>query len=250
MANHAFLQMYGFNDFKTLALEMPEIGSLFQNFSKGICVENNLDLIRELQTRPSEEHRIRTEKDGAMHEYQIKLSLLNKEKQSYILSFTDISDLQKHLTQDIHTGLANHESVLAELDFLATTNSKLYVYLISLEHYHNVLKWYGKTTALETIREFSDKLTPLIKEFSKDAFLGYFDVNQFIVLTVNNYEQGIEESIKNILLEHNKEIKESHTTGEKSFRIEAKVKKLQLDLGKKRDEIEVLLENSFDDLVI
>ena len=250
MANRAFLEMYGFNDFATLTLEMPEIGALCQNFSKGICVESNADLIKELQTRPSEEHRIRTIRDGMKYEYQIKLSALNLEKESFILSFTDISDLQKYLTRDVHTQLPHHQAVLGEIDFLATTNSDLYAYFISLEHYQSVLKWYGKTTAIQTERELADKLKPLVCELSKGAFLGYFGTNQFLVLTVNNYDERIEEAIKQINFEHNKKIKESHAVGEKSFRLQTIVKKVKIDLNQPRDSIEVLIVNSFEELII
>jgi len=250
MANRAFLEMYGFDSFETLVLEMPEIGSLCQNFSKGICVERNVDLIKELQTRPIEEHRIRIIRDDIKYEYQIKLSALNLEKESFILSFTDISDLQKYLTRDVHTKLPHHQAVLGEIDSLSTTNSAVYGYFISLEHYQSVLKWYGKTTAIETERELSDKLKPLINELSKGAFLGYFGTNQFIVLTVNNYDGQMEAAIEAITFEHNKRLKESHGVGEKSFRLQTLVKRVEIDLNKPRDTIEVLIVNSFEELII
>lgn len=248
MANQAFLKMYGFDDFTTLQLELPEVGVLLQDFKYGIDVQTNAELIQELKTRPSAEQRVRISQGHQQHEYQVRMAVLDKEKEEYILSFTDISALHQRLTQDIHTKLPHRQAVLGLIESLATVNERLYCYFISINHYDSLLKWYGKADAIAVEVEASDKLKELVHKEMKEAEIGYFGTNEYIVFQEREDDSSFAAEVKRINFEHNKKVNEKDTVGNKNFQLSPCIKKLTLDLNKPRDLIEVEIINAFDDL--
>ena len=250
MANQALLKMFGFDDYKTLQLELPEIGVLFQDFESGISVQTNSELIQELKIRPSAEQRVRILQGHEQHEFQVKMTVLDEEKEEYILSFTDISALHQRLTQDIHTKLPHRQAVLGLIESLATVNERLYCYFISVNHYDSLLKWYGKADAIAVEVETSDKLKALVSKEMKEAQLGYFGTNQYIVFQESEDDSSFAKEVENINFEHNQKVNEKDMVGDKSFYISACIKKVTIDLNKPRDLIEVAIINAFDDLLI
>jgi len=249
MANKAFLDMYGFDSFETLKLEMPEIGILFQKFKLGIDVETNAELINELQTRPAEEHRIRILQTNLVHEYQVKMTALGEKE--YLLSFTDISALHKKLTQDIHTKLPHRQATLGKIDSFATLSSKLYCYLITMNHFESVLQWYGKAAGIELEAEMAEKLQGVLQKEMARAEVGYFGVNQFLVISESDDDINFIKEVKNIDFVHNTEVQEKHVKGNMNFRIEANIQKVVVDVNNSsRDDIEIELMNAFDELSI
>jgi YesN/AraC family two-component response regulator len=248
MANQAFLKMYGFDDFKTLQLELPEIGVLFQDFKSGIDAQTNAELIQELKTRPSAEQRVRISQGRQQHEYQVKMTILDEEKEECIVSFTDISALHQRLTQDIHTKLPHRQAVLGLIESLATVNERLYCYFISVNHYDSLLKWYGKADAIAVEAEASDKLKALVHKEMKEAEIGYFGTNQYIVFQEKEDDSSFAAEVKKINFEHNKKVNEKDTIRDKNFHLSACIQKLTIDLNKPRDLIEVAIINAFDNL--
>jgi len=250
MANTSFLRMYGFEDFDTLVLEMPQVGVLFQNFSGGIAAETNEELIAELIARPAEEHRVRILQGSEVYEYQVKLSIIDTQKDIKLLSFTDITQLHKSLTQDIHTKLPHRQVVLGTIDSMSTTQSQVYSYCIVIDHFESVLKWYGKSEAIALESEMAEKLKMIVKDLSQEDFLGYFEKNQFIILTHEDYDKTVEDAIKKLDFEHNKNINQDKNANKQQFRVKAEVKQIKLDLNKTRDELEVFLMNEFDTMLL
>mgnify|MGYP000754626283 CR=1 FL=1 len=164
MANEAFLKMYGFPDFETLILEMPQIGVLFQNFSSGITAETNQEIIDEHRNSPEEKQRVRILQGSKVHEFQLKLSVINEEEQQYILSFTDITELHHYLTQDFHTQLPHRQAILGYINAMATTESSVYCYCIKMSHFESVLKWYGKEESISLESEMAKKLKLIVQK--------------------------------------------------------------------------------------
>jgi DNA-binding response OmpR family regulator/GGDEF domain-containing protein len=248
MANEAFLKMYDFPDFDTLILEMPQIGVLFQNFSSGITAETNLEIIEEYRNSPEEEQRVRILQGSKVHEFQLKLSVINEEEQRYILSFTDVTELHHYLTQDFHTKLPHRQAILGYINSMATTESEVYCYCIKMSHFDSVLKWYGKEEAISLESEMAEKLKSVLQKKSDNDFLGYFEKNQFIILTQEDYAKTIEHEIEALNLEHNNKIDEENIIGQKAFRVEALVEQFSLDLNQPHGKIEATLMNRFDSL--
>jgi hypothetical protein len=88
----------------------------------------------------------------------------------------------------------------------------------------------------------------VLQKKSDNDFLGYFEKNQFIILTQEDYAKTIEHEIEALNLEHNNKIDEENIIGQKAFRVEALVEQFSLDLNQPHGKIEATLMNRFDSL--
>ena len=244
MANKAFLEIGGFDSYETLKLEMPEIGVLFEEVSHCINASTNSELIQELKTVKEEDSKVRIIQNAKTIEYQVNLTKIEDEE-SYILTFTDITAIHNALFRDEHTKLPIRKFTLEKIELLKQKVSKLNVILMSVNHFKSVEKWYGKKDAIEVEVVFSNNIRTIRDSIMPDAFIGYFERNQFIIFpTSDNYEK-LYESLKIINISSLSVLKK-YENSDIEFELSTNIVLEQLDTSKELNKLEVDLINAFD----
>ncbi|MCW8895377.1 response regulator [Sulfurimonas sp.] len=243
MANKAFLDIGGFDTFDTLVLEMPEIGVLFEEASHCINAESNSDLIEQLKTLGDEDRKVRIMKDAKTIEYQVTLTKIEDEE-SYILTFTDITAIHNALFMEEHTKLPAKRFTLEKIEILKQKASSLNVIIMSVNHFDTVEKWYGKQDAIEVETAFANAIKSIRDLIMPDAFIGYFEKNQIIIIPSNNFNRFYEK-LKNINMSALNVVKK-HAGSDMELELSTKIKLENLDTNKEINQIEVDLINAFD----
>ncbi len=242
MVNRAFLEIGGFDSLETLNLEMPEIGVLFAGSSHAINATTNSELIKQLQSLSDDEKNVRIIRDKKTHEYQISLTKL-EDKDSYILTFSDITAIYDAMYLESHTKLPMRKFVWAEMEILKQYTNKLNVLLVSVKNFDNIAKWHGKAETIAVEIEFSNIVKEAVEKHAFGKFIGYLGENQIIIISDANdldllYSVLSDMSLSTIKL--NSQLKKA------DFHLTTMAKILQLDTSKELNELEVDLVNAYD----
>lgn len=245
IANRSFLNMAGFSSFEQLKIELPEIGVIFQSTKNSIFALSNNELIETLKITPNEDCEVFIDRDGDLREYHVDYTKI-EDREDYILVFTDITDIKNSLSKDEHTKLPTRKLILDHIESSKMTSSNLEVLLISIKHFENVTRWYGKGNSFLVEEEMSQILKNIIKDIAPKAYLGYFGENQFVVLPTYYSPETIQDALNTVVFSHNKELKESHEMTEIDYHLDVDSKILQLDGSKIREELEIFMIDSFD----
>jgi len=247
MANKAFLDIGGFDSFDTLVLEMPEIGVLFEEASHCISASTNSELIEELKVvniLKEEDSKVRIIKNSKTIEYRVTLTKLEDEE-SYILTFTDITAVHNALFNEEHTQLPVKRFTLEKIELLKQKMSKLNMILMSIKHFENVEKWYGKKGAIELEVAFSNSIKNIKDSDMPDAFVGYFGKNQLIIIPADDNFETLYEKLKSINVSALNIVKR-HAGSGMEIKLSTNIKLEHLNTSKDMNAIEVDIINAFD----
>jgi CheY-like chemotaxis protein len=247
MANQAFLSMIGFKDFKTMQIEMPEIGVIFQTAEHSVDAQTNSELIDQLKITPEEDHKAFIDHEGALKEYQITYTQID-EREDYVLVFTDITAIKEAMNRDEHTNLPFRKYVLDRIEAACMTANVVPVMLVSVRNFENVMQWYGKGDAIVVEKEASQLLQSVLYSTAPKAFAGYFGQNQFIVIPERYDPASIIEKLYETAFTHNAHLKDSHTRTDIDFHLSMETKMLELDGSKSRELQEIDIINSFESM--
>lgn len=235
MVNRAFLEIGGFDSLETLNLEMPEIGVLFAESSHSIDATTNSQLIRQLQSLSDDEKKVRIVRDKKTYEYQISLTKL-EDKNSYILTFTDITAIYDSMYLESHTKLPMRKFVLEEIEILKQYTNNLSAILVSIKNFDNIAKWHGKAETIAVEREFSIIVKEVVKKYSPDKFIGYLGENQIIIISDSNDLNPLYEALNDMSLPT---IKLNNQREKADFHLSTIAKILQLNTDKELNDMEV-----------
>lgn len=247
MANKAFLEMGGFDSIETLKLEMPDIGILFEDAKGCINAQSNEELIDQLLNFHEDEKKVRILKNSKTYEYKVTITKLH-EKESYLLTFTDITAIHNALFNDLHTKLPNKKFVLEHLDVLRKNHSKIYAVLLKVKNFKNIEKWYGKSDAIKVEMEFAKVVKNLTHAVDSSAFIGYFSQNNIIVLPNQNNAETIKKVygiLQNKVIS-SMELSKKSQNSEVDFTLKIEEKLLQLNTNESLVKIETHLMDEFD----
>ncbi|MDX1295663.1 MAG: response regulator, partial [Sulfurimonadaceae bacterium] len=228
MANHSFLEMIGFKDFKTLQIEMPEIGVIFQTAEHSVDAQTNSELIEQLKITPEEDHKAFIDHDGTLKEYQITYTQID-ERNDYVLVFTDITAIQEAMNRDEHTNLPFRKHLLDRIESASMTTAALPVMLVSVRNFNNVMQWYGKADAIVVEKETSQLLQSVLYSCAPKAFAGYFGQNQFVVIPERYDPAPITEKLLETVFTHLARLKDSHNRTDLDFHLRMETLMLDLD---------------------
>ncbi len=245
MANRAFLDIGGFSSLESLKLEMPEIGVLFAQSSSCISAITNSEFIKEIQNKSDDEKKVTVIKDNKTYEYQVSLSKL-EEEDSYVITFNDITAIHNALYQDEHTKLPTRKSVLEKIELLKQNYNSFYTIITSLKNFDNIEKWYGKLKAIDIEIEFAYKIKQIVNRHLKEAFIGYFAQNQFIIFSTSDKISIVEKELKALDLQI---INESNQHIQATLTLHPIVKPINLNSNKELHEIEVDIISAFEILL-
>lgn len=244
MANKAFLEIGEFDSYDTLKLEMPDIGVLFEEASHCITSSTNADLIKELKSVKKEDSKVRIINNAQTIEYQVILTKIEGEE-SYILTFTDITAIHNAMFKDEHTGLPMRKFILEKIEILKQKTSKIDVILMSMNHFDNLEKWYGKKSAIDVEVGFANKIKEICTSLSSDTFVGHFSKNQFIVIPTSSNIEKFYDALKRINVSSLRLI-EKRQDLDIEFDLLTNIKLDKLDSDKELHQIEVDLINAYD----
>lgn len=246
MANKAFLDIGDFESFDTLKLEMPDIGVLFVEADNCINASSNSEFIAQLQTAKENEKKVRVIKDSNTYEYRVSHKIIEDEN-LHILTFTDITAIHDSLYEDEHTHLPIKKFVLEKIDILKKSSHKFKVFLLSINNYKNVTKWYGKHEAIRLEVEFADKLNLLRTKLLPNVFIGHFGVNQFIIIQDMEDSMDFYQAVRKIALSAIK-LKDEHQLSETDFHLTCNSIDKTIDSSSTLDDIEIEIINGFDNI--
>jgi CheY-like chemotaxis protein/GGDEF domain-containing protein len=236
MANDAFLKIGEFDTFETLQLEMPEIGILFEEASHSISASTNEEFIELLQSVKKEDSIVKVTRNKKTIEYQVSLTFI-EEDESYIVSFTDITALHNAMYTDLHTKLPTRDFIIEKLDLLKNKSSELSLLAITIKHFENLEKIYGKRASLEAEIEFAHILKSIKERKCPDGFIGYFSRNCFLIILPIDYEaKELREELENIRV----------STSSIPLELFTNVSMVKIETTKEMNQIEIDLINSFD----
>lgn len=244
MANKAFLEIGDFDTFEMLVLEMPEIGVLFEEASHCISATSNAELIEQLKTLKEEDRKVRILKNTITFEYQVNCSKID-DKNSYILTFSDITAIHNALFLDEVTKLPSKKFVLEKIELLKQKTSMLDMIFLKIKHFENLEKWYGKEEAQEVELGLANKIKEIKQKSMPDAFIGYFGHNQFIVIPNGSAVVNLFSMLKNINIA-SLPLFEKHRYSDVEFSTSPEVKLEKVDANKSLGKIEVDISEIFD----
>jgi YesN/AraC family two-component response regulator len=248
MANEAFLKIGGFDSYDTLILEMPEIGVLFEESSGCINCDTNYEFIHQLKILKEEERIVRIINNLQTYEYQVSLSVLSEEDDSYILTFNDITAIHDSLYLDEHTQLPMRKFIMEELETLKQSRSKITIFIMSIKNFSNIEKWYGKADSISAEIEFAQSIKSIKKRMMPEAFVGYFGQNNFLLIPTKENIQEFAKALQEIKISSIK-LLDRHKNSEIEFNLIANVKVEYLETNKSMLELETDVVNAFDTLV-
>ena len=247
MANKAFLDIGGFDTFDTLVLEMPEIGVLFEEASHCIHSSTNAELVQELKEvgeGEKENSKVRIIKDSKTMEYQVILTEL-EDRNSYILTFSDITAIHNAMLREEHTQLPIKRFVLEKIELLKQKVSTLDVILLSIKHFDEIERWHGKKAAIKVETTFANNIKEIRDSVMPNAFIGYFKRNQLIVIPPESDYQNLHQKLKHINMNALNNLKKSDGSNiEVEFSVNIQLERLNTD--KDMNKIEVDIISTFD----
>lgn len=242
--NKSFLNMYGFNDIAELQLEMPEIGALFEAHDDGIDKQTNKEIIEEILKTDESKHRAKISTNDIIKEYILSLSHLEESNQ-YVLSFSDITSVYNLFSKNEHTGLPNRKYFLEHLRTFTQNYTSFDLILVKLKAFKNILDWYGKKETFNIEKEAADILKKSVKDSESNAFITYFDTNNYVILG-HDLTPVIDKNLKLANFEYNKTLKMSHKNSEVEFEIKMSVYRLRVEEFTSIEDMEIKLVNTFD----
>lgn len=246
LANNAFLNLSGFNDFETLQLEMPDISILFQSSETGISAMSNQELIDKLIQTDASQHKLFLDDNGDIKEYQVTMKQI-PDTQTYILVFTDFTAIYKALYTDSHTQLPSKQAVLQTIEAQKQNVPVLHALLLNVKNFENVLKWYGKNDAFDIEKEAADLLRNVCSKYVCDDFIGYFGQNEFFALIAPQKYDDIKYHLENAQFSHNAEASNKRRA-DVDFNLSVRTILFDIDTNKTQQEIEIDLINAYDAL--
>jgi len=247
MANEAFLNIGGFNNFDELLLEMPDIGVLFEPVSNCISVATNEELIKKLLSVDDNESKVRILQDAKTIEYRVSISSLDEED-SYIVSFTDITAIHNAMYMDEHTKLPARKFTFEKIEIFKQQRNSLKIILIGIQHYSQVVRDYGKKTGISLQKELASELKEIKEKLMPTAFLGNMNENMFVFIpTPEKNSVVLRKALQEIKL--NSELLLAQTVSmKKDFKLLINLKEEELDLTKELSELEVDMIQIFEDM--
>ena len=248
MANKAFLEIGGFDSYDTLVLEMPEIGVLFEESSGCISCAMNSEFIHQLKALKEEERIVRIINDLKTYEYQVSLSVLSEEDDSYILTFNDITAIHNSFYLDKHTKLPMRKFVMEKLETFKQTTNNITIFVMSIKHYSNIEKWYGKAESRSAEIEFAQSIKAIKKRLMPEAFVGYFGQNKFLLIPTKENIKEFAAALQQIKIS-SIVLLDKHKNSETEFNLISSIKSAHLDTNKSIVELETDVINAFDALV-
>lgn len=250
-ANHAFLNLSRFDDYETLKLEMPHIGTLFVACPRSLDALDNQGFVQQLIESDPAESTVYIAKDGDYREYMISCVELEDLGQ-YIISFTDISDVVRKYKKDVVTSLPNKFSIQRKLKLFNMEYPEFNALLISIKHFDVFRNYYGKRIANDLERFFVKFIEKILSQFSdsevKPYYFAHYEQNKYLIIGT----EDLEHLIKPILAMHLNEFTISgHEDSEKE--------KKTIDIGpmhtlkkytsqKDSELVEINIINDFDKL--
>ncbi len=242
MVNRAFLEIGGFDSLETLNLEMPEIGVLFAQSSHSINATTNSEFIKQLQSLSDDEKKVSIIRDKKTYEYQISSTKL-EDKDSYILTFSDITAIYDAMYLESHTKLPMRKFVWEEIEILKQYTNKLSTILLSVKNFDNIEKWHGKAETIAVKTEFSTIVKEVVQKHSPGKFIGYLGENQIIIISDSNDLDPLYNALSDMRLPT---IKLNSQHKKADFTLSTTAKTLQLDISKEINELEVDLAAAYD----
>lgn len=244
--NGAFLQMGGFASLKTLLLEMPEIGVMFQPCADCLNALSNEEFVSSLKSLDKSKHKVRIEGESRFHEYHVHMSEVDG-LSHVILVFTDITAIHENMHLELHTQLPSRRALLEQMEIYGNISSKMFVLMVKIKNYNCMGKWYRKIDVLEVEKEASSMLKYFAKKSLDDNFIGYFGDGNFTIVGLEEFSkittQEIEESVINALNDINAMKVER---GSESIHLSYITNVLSIKAKTKIAEMEVMLTNAFD----
>lgn len=245
MANRAFLELSGFDDYETLKLEMPDISVLFEEASHCISALSHQDFIEEIKNAKEENRKVRIIQNSKTIEYKVNLTEIEDEG-SKIITFTDITALHNAMYKDENTKLPGRKFTLEKIELLKQKTTHLDVILMSIKHYSNLEKVYGKKDAIDVEIEFAQNIKEVKEKFLKESFIGHLGKNMFVVIspekddntTLYKALQDIKMSNSEIILRSRKE--------DITLKLFTNITRYQIDTDLELNEIEINLIHAFD----
>ncbi|MDQ1339180.1 MAG: response regulator, partial [Campylobacterota bacterium] len=191
-----------------------------------------------------EDSKVRIINNMKTTEYQVTLAKIEDEE-SYILTFTDITAIHDALYMEEHTKLPIKKFILEKIELLKQKVSSLNVILMSVNHFNSVEKWYGKKDAINVEIGFSKSIKSIRDSYMPNAFIGYFEKNQFIIIPADGNFEKFYEKLKAINLSSMNLIKK-HEDSDIEIELSVSIMSETFDTKKELSKIEADLSNAFN----
>ncbi|MDF1877416.1 response regulator [Sulfurimonas sp. SAG-AH-194-L11] len=245
MANRAFLDIGGFDSYETLKLEMPDIGVLFEESSQCLNAATNEELISQLQELKDENRKVRMVRNAKTIEYQVNLSEIVEEENSYIITFNDITAIHNSLYNDRNTHLPNRKFILEKIEIIKQNVSKLDVILLSINNFRSIDKYYGRGESKEIEQSFANSIKIVRDTQMPKAFVGYFGVNKFIITSDSGNIKTLISMLQEIQISSLTLLKK-YEHSKMEFHLSTNVILKEIDTNDSMKNIEVILDDAFE----
>jgi len=221
MCNRAFTALFDIRAEDNV--ELSKLTDKIQNrlWSK---TQTYRDIIEFFEQNPFSIHKIKVE-DGVDKKLKVFLArhtaLIDGRK--YILSLTDISDLEQNiqdLSQKLHTnpftGLPNKEALFQVAGELIKNQREFSTILFSIKNLDRIIAWHGKERAREVEKDVSSYLKDEIENRlnMRKPYIANFDKNFYVVICNKNDTKNLFDFISKIDVSSKMELKDSQSKEE------------------------------------
>ncbi len=249
MCNQAFLKMGQFDSLETLQLEMPEVSIMFVEAPNSLTADSNQAFIATVENAPESDRVVTIENGTGVHDYRV--GCIKLDEHGYIMTFTNITAIQKALSEDEHTGLPARKSLLNYLEVQYNLYDTLYFLCISVKNFDNIMKWYGKKDCMEVEHEASKLLQEIQHRHIPDSYLGYFSQNQFLLVLPKHFDQqALTMAMNECHFDHNAKLAENHNHANIDFHLSFKFMFKDFKTSHAFELLELKLSEAYDEMQI
>lgn len=186
--------------------EVENICDLFVENEECISGLSNKELIVFLQENGKKNHKVKIKRGSVSRDYILK-HVKVPDLPKYVLTFTDITEIEKELKVDEVTGLPLKSLVLDFYEALTSEVDGIEVLLFSIKNIHQVTKWHGIEARNQALKMVSEAVSEKLNEgFDAPLYtFGIYGRNKFIILGFQGIASAMKESLKKLSLTHTHE---------------------------------------------
>jgi len=229
-ANRSFLNIV---NVKLEDLEKSELHELFLKQQSFIYADSTKEFLNKLKN-PELISKV-CFKNRENRVFLAKVTNLDENRE--IISFSDVTDIEKQMKYDEHTNLPNKLAIFEKVGSYFFRESDFSVILFTIGNYKSILKWHGK----ETTSKLDQLLAKAVNsKFDDNLFVGFFDKNRFLFVVEDSDIENVLNSLRNFKI--------AYRVDDKELELHLKFTQMKLELNASIPKLNSFLEISFDDL--
>jgi len=235
-ANEAAFKLMNLNSLHDIQTFTQQLSTKLVDGGVDYIVAEDLEQLV-FKTQDTQDNKIILQLESGVKYISLSCKTLDEDK--YVLSLSDITQMEQREFYNPVTNLGNIKYLTENLDEYLEKNRELLVFLIKLTNYNGIKKWLGPDGVVEAEKKFSAVLNDEFEnlDLKEKGLLANLGINQFVIITKPEYLEELEKPLYSLEKEVIIKYKES-SQDYNEFSLSAKYEVLFLTVESKNALIE------------